>query len=99
MKGSGVLNTRTKAKMLEEKNRLRADFTKREKCDTIGGDRSNIKPVPFVYPSRREKTMDGTNRLTEILEASLEEVVSAAGFSSDDISDDRVTTALAGVTW
>lgn len=43
--------------------------------------------------------MGGTNQLTEILEASLEEVVSAAGFSSDDISDDRVTTALAGVTW
>lgn len=43
--------------------------------------------------------MDDKKHLTEIFEASLEDVIAAAGFSSEDVSDDRVMTAVAGANW
>lgn len=43
--------------------------------------------------------MSTNAQLTEIFEASLEDVVSAANFDGNDIATDRVTTALAAVSW
>jgi translation elongation factor EF-Tu-like GTPase len=43
--------------------------------------------------------MNDDTQLTEIFEASLEDVVSAANFDGNDVAVDRVTTALGAVAW
>lgn len=43
--------------------------------------------------------MSDNSQLTEVFEASLEDVVAAANFSGNDVADDRVTTAVAAVAW
>lgn len=43
--------------------------------------------------------MSSNTQLTEIFEASLEDVVAAANFDGNDVATDRVTTALGAVTW
>lgn len=43
--------------------------------------------------------MSDDAQLTEIFEASLEDVVAAANFSGNDVVIDRVTTAIGAVAW
>ncbi len=43
--------------------------------------------------------MSNDTQLTEIFEASLDDVLAAANFDGNDVATDRVTTALAAVAW